>query len=82
MASEEVLAIVGARVIDGLGGDPIEKGTVVIERDRITAVGKDTAVPDPARRQGARCRWTHHCCRASSIATCIRPTELATFARI
>ena len=40
-------AIVGARVIDGLGGDPIEKGTVVIERDRIAAVGKDTAVQIP-----------------------------------
>ena len=40
-------AIVGARVIDGLGGDPIEKGTVVIERDRIAAVGKDTAVQMP-----------------------------------
>ena len=40
-------------MIDGLGGDPIEKGTILIERDRITAVGKDTAVPDPARRQGA-----------------------------
>ena len=40
-------AIVGARVIDGLGGDPIKKGTVVIEGDRIAAVGKDAAVQIP-----------------------------------
>lgn len=48
MASEEVLAIVGGRVIDGLGGDPIDKGTILIERERITAVGKDSTVPIPA----------------------------------
>jgi imidazolonepropionase-like amidohydrolase len=47
MAAEEVLAIVGGRVIDGLGCDPIEKGTILIERDRITAVGKDTDVSIP-----------------------------------
>jgi imidazolonepropionase-like amidohydrolase len=47
MAAEEVLAIVGGRVIDGLGSDPIEKGTILIERDRITAVGKDTDVSIP-----------------------------------
>jgi imidazolonepropionase-like amidohydrolase len=51
MAAEEVLAIVGGRVIDGLGGDPIEKGTILIERDRITAVGKDSDVSIP---RGAR----------------------------
>ena len=47
MAAEEVLAIVGGRVIDGLGCDPIEKGTILIERDRITAVGKDSDVSIP-----------------------------------
>jgi imidazolonepropionase-like amidohydrolase len=51
MAAEEVLAIVGGRVIDGLGCDPIEKGTILIERDRITAVGKDSNVSIP---RGAR----------------------------
>jgi imidazolonepropionase-like amidohydrolase len=51
MAAEEVLAIVGGRVIDGLGCDPIEKGTILIERDRITAVGKDSDVSIP---RGAR----------------------------
>jgi imidazolonepropionase-like amidohydrolase len=43
----QIIAIVGARVIDGLGRNPIEKGTVVIEGDRIAAVGKDTAVQIP-----------------------------------
>jgi imidazolonepropionase-like amidohydrolase len=38
-------------VIDGLGCDPIEKGTILIERDRITAVGKDSDVSIP---RGAR----------------------------
>lgn len=42
-----ITAIVGARVIDGLGRDPIANGTVVIEGDRISAVGKDAAVPVP-----------------------------------
>ena len=31
--------ITGGRVIDGLGGDPIENGMVVIESGRIAAVG-------------------------------------------
>src|SRR5262249_43886876 len=48
---DRTTAIVGARGIDGLGRDPIEKGTVVIEGDGIAAVGKDTAVQVP---RGAR----------------------------
>jgi imidazolonepropionase-like amidohydrolase len=43
----QITAIVGARVIDGLGRDPIAKGTVVIEGGRISAVGKDAAVRIP-----------------------------------
>jgi imidazolonepropionase-like amidohydrolase len=43
----QITAIVGARVIDGLRRDPIAKGTVVIEGDRISAVGEDTAVRVP-----------------------------------
>lgn len=49
--ADGAIAIVGGKVIDGLGGDPIEKGTVVIEGDRITAVGKDAAIRVP---RGAR----------------------------
>jgi imidazolonepropionase-like amidohydrolase len=44
---DRITAIVGARVIDGLGGEPIEKGAIVIEHGRIAAVGKDTAVSVP-----------------------------------
>jgi imidazolonepropionase-like amidohydrolase len=42
------LALVGGRIIDGLGRDPVAHGTVLIERDRIAAVGKDVHVPREA----------------------------------
>ncbi len=42
------IVITGGRVIDGLGGEPIEDGVVVIEDERITAVGsaRDVDAPD------------------------------------
>jgi imidazolonepropionase-like amidohydrolase len=43
-----VRALVGGRVIDGTGGPPIDDGVVVIENDRITAVGPVAAVTMPA----------------------------------
>ena len=48
---QERLAIVGATIIDGNGGAPITNGTILIDGDRITAVGSrsDTAVPSDAR---------------------------------
>ncbi len=45
MTADAALAIVGARLVDGLGGDPVENATVVIEGGRIRTVGKDTRVP-------------------------------------
>ncbi len=42
------LAIVGATIIDGHGGAPIADGTIVIEGDRITAVGPSADVAPPA----------------------------------
>jgi len=45
MTADAALAIVGGRLIDGLGGDPVENATVVIEGGRIRTVGKDTRVP-------------------------------------
>ena len=45
------LAIVGGTIIDGNGGPPIENGTIVIEGNRITAVGPGTSVEVP---EGAR----------------------------
>ncbi len=41
------LAIVGATIIDGHGGVPIADGTIVIEGDRISAVGPRASVAVP-----------------------------------
>jgi imidazolonepropionase-like amidohydrolase len=43
-----VRALVGGRVIDGTGAQPIDDGVVVIENDRIVAVGPAAAVTLPA----------------------------------
>jgi imidazolonepropionase-like amidohydrolase len=45
-------AIVGGTLIDGLGGDPVRSGVVVIEDGRIIAAGseKNVAIPSKARR--------------------------------
>jgi imidazolonepropionase-like amidohydrolase len=45
-------AIVGGILIDGLGGDPIRSGVVVIEDGRIIATGSEgnTAIPAKAKR--------------------------------
>lgn len=45
-------AIVGGTLIDGLGGDPIRSGVVVIEDGRIIAAGSEanTAIPAKAKR--------------------------------
>ena len=42
------LAIAGARIIDGTGSPPLERGTIVIEGDRIVAMGSDVPVPHRA----------------------------------
>lgn len=43
----DVSAIVGGTLIDGLGGDPIENGVVLLEDDRILAVGSAETVEIP-----------------------------------
>jgi imidazolonepropionase-like amidohydrolase len=43
-------AWVGARIIDGTGGPPIEKGTLYIRGGRIEAVGKNVKLPDGVPR--------------------------------
>ena len=50
-ATGSALAIVGATIIDGNGGPPLVNGSLLIEGDRITAVGASGAVtvPDGAR---------------------------------
>ncbi len=42
-----VKALVGGRVIDGFGGRPIDDGVVLIEGDKITAVGRQGEVAIP-----------------------------------
>lgn len=39
------VALTGGRLIDGTGGDPVDRATVVMDGDRITAVGADVARP-------------------------------------
>jgi imidazolonepropionase-like amidohydrolase len=50
--NENIIAIIGATVIDGTGGEP-SKQTVVIRGDRIQAVGPNVEPPDGARRIAA-----------------------------
>jgi imidazolonepropionase-like amidohydrolase len=45
MSADAALAIVGGRLIDGLGGDPIADATLVIEDGRVRAAGKGARVP-------------------------------------
>lgn len=46
-AGQDVTAIVGATIIDGNGGPPIENGTIVMSGNRITAVGPRSEVNVP-----------------------------------
>lgn len=50
------LAIIGARLVDGLGGRPVDNAVVIVEAGRITAVGSGDGVdiPDNADRFDAR----------------------------
>jgi imidazolonepropionase-like amidohydrolase len=45
------VALTNARIIDGTGRAPIERGTIVIARGRITAVGPAASVAVPAGAQ-------------------------------
>lgn len=49
--AERVVAIVGARMIDGRGGEPVEDAVVVVRGARIAAVGKRSAVTIPAQSE-------------------------------
>jgi imidazolonepropionase-like amidohydrolase len=43
--ASDAFALTHARIIDGNGGRPIDDGAIVIERGRVSAVGRDVAVP-------------------------------------
>jgi imidazolonepropionase-like amidohydrolase len=51
LQQQTVTAITDVRIIDGNGGEPISRGVVVYQGDRITAVGPSEAISIPA---GAR----------------------------
>ena len=46
--SRSTIAIVGANLIDGRGGDPVPDATVIVKGDRIAAVGARSNVSMPA----------------------------------
>ncbi len=45
----EILALTGARIIDGNGGAPLEDGAIVIQGSEISAIGPASVVPANAR---------------------------------
>jgi imidazolonepropionase-like amidohydrolase len=45
--SAPTVALVGGRLIDGFGGTPLDHSVVLIEGDRITAVGTEASLPVP-----------------------------------
>lgn len=44
----DVKALVGGRIIDGFGGEPLDNGVLIIEGDRIVAMGTEGEVEIPA----------------------------------
>jgi imidazolonepropionase-like amidohydrolase len=54
--ADSVIAIVGARLIDGRGGNPVEDAVVVVRASRIAAAGPrtDVAIPAEAKRLDAK----------------------------
>src|SRR3989442_15864954 len=47
MVTREALAVLGAPLIDGSGGPPLDAATVVVEGERVTAVGPSSTTPVP-----------------------------------
>src|SRR5687768_11709879 len=56
-AAAQTVAITGGTVALGDGSEPIEGGTVVIQNGRITAAGRNVAVPAGAQRVDATGKW-------------------------
>ena len=55
-AQAQTIAIVGGRVLP-VSGPAIDGGTVIIRDGRITAVGRDVAIPEGAQRIDAAGKW-------------------------
>lgn len=58
-AGAEEIALVGATIVDGNGGTPVEDGVVLLEGDRIVAVGSKATVRIPvgARKIDVPGKW-------------------------
>lgn len=56
LPAASVTALVGGRLIDGWGGAPVNDSVVLIEGDRITAVGTTQSLPVPAGAEVIDCR--------------------------
>jgi imidazolonepropionase-like amidohydrolase len=55
-AHAKVTALVGGRLIDGWGGAPVNQSVILIEGDRIKAVGTTETLPIPAGAEIVDCR--------------------------
>src|ERR1043166_7050198 len=49
-AADDVKAFTGARIVDGTGKAPIEKGTLIVRNGKIEAVGASVKVPAGAQQ--------------------------------
>src|SRR5688572_10163745 len=66
--SAKVTALVGGRLIDGWGGTPVNNSVVLVEGERIKAVGTIDSLPVPADAEIIDCRgmsvlpglWDNH----------------------
>jgi imidazolonepropionase-like amidohydrolase len=58
-ATDSVIAVVGATLIDGNGGSPVPDATIIVRAGRIAAVGtrSETSVPRGARLIDAKGKW-------------------------
>jgi imidazolonepropionase-like amidohydrolase len=54
-SAAQITALVGGRLIDGWGGAPVSDSVILIEGDRIAAVGTRATVPVPAGAQVIDC---------------------------
>ncbi len=56
-ALAQSVAITGGKVVIGDGSDPIDGATVLVEGGKVTAVGRDVAIPAGVRRVDASGKW-------------------------